>query len=113
MSLFDQVRSINKSAVALTTAQAFLVGYAVPLVTMVMPQFISADYVQAGINFWHNCLSNPVWMFLFFKATLNSGVSFAIGALMKTNAFDKFRTFFPSSRTAEPVEPQPITTKNL
>jgi hypothetical protein len=108
----SQIQTINKSAVAVTIAQAFLVGYSVPIVTMLSPYFLTTDYVGAVIKIWHECLTNPAWLFIFFKSTMNCGVSFALGALMKTNAFDQFKAFFtprpssPESIIQPPANPQ-------
>jgi len=99
MSLATQLKTINGSAVAVTVAQAYLVGYCIPIGTMVVPHFITTDYVGAAISFWHDCLMNPAWLFIFFKSTMNCGISFALGALMKTNAFDKLKTAFSTPAT--------------
>jgi len=106
MTLLDQIKTVNKSAVAMTIAQAFLVGYSVPVVTMLSPYFLTTDYVAAVIKVWRECLSNPAWLFIFFKSTMNCGISFALGALMKTNYFDKFKSFFSGT-------PQNIDVRNL
>lgn len=105
MNLIDQFRSVNKSAVALTVAQAYLAGAIVPIVTMVLPHFATTDYVAAGIFFWKECLTNPAWLYLFFKASLNSGIAFTLGALMKTNAFDRFKVFFSPHDIPQPPAP--------
>ena len=102
MKLINQLQSINASAVTLSVARAFLAGYLVPFGTMILPQFLTPDYVGAAIRVWQQCAVNPAWLDLFFRATLNSGIAFALGDLMKTNAFDPCKTFFASS-----VQPNP------
>lgn len=111
MNLITQLKTINSSAVALTVAQAYLAGAVVPLVTMVLPHFATTDYVAAWLFFWKECLCNPAWLYLFFKASLNSGIAFTIGALMKTNAFDHFKTYFVPQNNVPP--PPPPTVKNI
>lgn len=124
MTLLVRLRAfLNKSPIFATVAQAYLVGYAVPLVTMVLPHFITPlvasimysvsatssgtpappDFVQTVIDFYKDCLTNPVWLYVFFKGTLNSGIAFVVGALLKNNAFDKFKSYFPT----QPSTPEP------
>lgn len=95
MNIRDQIRTFNGSAVAKSIAWAFLCGYSVPFVTMVLPLFATTDYVTAFINFYHLELTNPIWLFLFFKSTLNCGISFSLGYLSQSNAFDKLKDYFP------------------
>lgn len=114
MKLIDQFKVCSMTPVWKTTAQAFAFGYAVPIVTMLGPYFLTTtDYVGAGITIWHDCLTNPAWLFLFFKSTLNSGIAFAIGALMKDNAFDKFKGYFQTQPPVTTLTSLPVKTSDL